>query len=433
VPFPTAGKSPLRRITVAPVAVAVTAALTLAGCGSGGGAHAISPTTTANPAATSTSQPSTGQPATSAAATTSSAPSATSSAPSATSGPPSVAPATSTGRPGGGTGGPRKPVPVTRAVHITGAAWAYKPKHDAVMALLKAHRINAIEVDIKDESGLVNYASSVPLATTVGAVDKQYDVKKMLAEIHAAGGRVIGREVAFNDPKLAKWAWLNGHRDEVLQTTAHQPWQGSYGAYAFTNFANTDVQNYNIDLAVEAAKLGFDDVLYDYVRRPDGKLSAMYIPGLTGTPEQGVASFVANTRKAFTQAGVSTFIGASVFGIAATRPKEIAQDISLMAPYLDYVAPMVYPSHWGNDEYGLHNPVAEPYKIVQRSLVDFQKKVKGTSATVVPWLQAFSLGGVTYGPTQVLAQEKAAHDDGLDGFLLWNAGANYVAADLPTM
>jgi hypothetical protein len=322
---------------------------------------------------------------------------------------------------------------MTRAIHMTALAWGYKPKHDAALALLKAHRINAIEVDIKDENGLVGYDSTVPMAKTVGAIEKDYDVHKMVAEIHAAGGRVIGREVVFHDSKFAKWSWDNGHKDDVLQTSGRQPWKGSYGDFSFTNFASPTVQQYNIDLAVEAAKDGFDDVLFDYVRRADGKLSEMYIPGLTGTPERAVADFVKKTREAFTQAGVSTFIGASVFGIAATRPKEIAQDIPMMAPYLDYVAPMVYPSHWGSDEYGLKDPVQHPYDIVQRSLKDFQKDVKGTSAQVVPWLQAFSLGGVTYGTPEVLAQEKGAHDDGLDGFLLWNAGANYLAADLPPL
>ena len=187
------------------------------------------------------------------------------------------------------------------------------------------------------------------------------------------------------------------------------------------------MQQYNTDLAVEAAKAGIDDVLFDYVRRADGKLSEMYIPDLTGTPEEAVADFVKRTRQAFTAAGVKTYLGASVFGIAATRPKEIAQDIPMMAPYLDYVAPMVYPSHWGSDEYGLKTPVEHPYDIVQRSLKDFQKDVAGTSASVVPWLQAFSLGSHPYGTPEVLAQEKGAADDGLQGFLLWNAGADYRA------
>jgi hypothetical protein len=426
VPFPTPGKSPLRRL-VRPTALTISAVITLSGCsGSGSGAKVAEHTTPATSAASTPSSSvgaTTGTPVPSATAPATASPGGSQT-------PPSIGASVQPSATGTAT---RHALPMTRAVHMTALAWGYKPKHDAVMALLKEHRINAIEVDIKDENGIVGYNSTVPLATTIGAIEKDYDVKQMVAEIHAAGGRVIGREVAFNDPKLAKWAWLNGHKDEVLQTTAHQPWQGTYGAYAFTNFANPDVQQYNIDLAVEAAKDGFDDVLYDYVRRPDGKISEMYIPGLTGTPEQGVASFVENTRKAFTAAGVSTFLGASVFGISATRPKEIAQDISLMAPYLDYVAPMVYPSHWGFDEYGIHNPVTEPYEIVQRSLKDFQAKVKGTGATVVPWLQAFSLGSHKYGTPEVLAQEKGAHDDGLPGFLLWNADADYVAADLPPM
>ncbi len=419
--FRKEGPSPVRR-TPLPLALGVSAALALSACGAGSGSNAATPTTSLSVAPTSASV--------TAAPTTT--PLKSTGGKTATP-PASAVPSGSAGVASDGPSRPRTPVPTTRAVHMTALAWGYKPKHDAVMALLKDHRINAVEVDIKDESGIVGFDSAVPMAKTVGAIEKDYDVHKMVAEIHGAGGRVIGREVVFHDPKLAKWAWSNGHQDEVLQTTGRQPWKGSYGDFAFTNFANDEVQKYNIDLAVEAAKNGFDDVLYDYVRRPDGKLSEMHIPGLTGTPEEGVTSFVENTRKAFTQAGVTTFIGASVFGIAATRPKEIAQDIAAMAPFLDYVAPMVYPSHWGSDEYGLHSPVNEPYKIVQRSLADFNTKVKGTGAIVVPWLQAFSLGGVTYGPTQVLAQEKGAHDDGIDGFLLWNAGANYVAADLPPM
>lgn len=329
------------------------------------------------------------------------------------------------------------PLPLTRAVHMTARAWGYKPKHDAVMALLRARKINAVEVDIKDEDGLVGYATKVPLATTVGAVAVHYDPKKMVAEIHAAGGRVIGRLVAFRDPALTKWAWTSGHRDMVLQKTDGTPWTGVYGAFAFPNFSNSAVQKYNVDLAVEAATLGFDDVLYDYVRRPDGKLSQMRIPGLRGSPEASVARVLAATKAGFARAGVTTYLGASVFGIAATRPTEIAQDITMMAPSLDYVAPMVYPSHWAAGEYKVACPNRQPYDIVQRSLKDFQTKLRGTNATVVPWLQDFSLrvkcGQLKYGPDQVRAQIKASSDDQMPGFLLWNAGANYTGAALTPM
>jgi hypothetical protein len=313
-------------------------------------------------------------------------------------------------------------VPLTRAVHMTALAWAYKPKRDAVLRLVKQHRINAVEVDIKDEDGVLGYKSQVPLAVKDGATKyAAYDAKAMLDQLHKLGVRVVGRLVAFHDPKLAGWAWKHGHRDWVIQDRSGKPWQGSYGSYAFANFAHPAVQQYNVDIAVEAAKLGFDDILYDYVRRPDGDLKAMRIAGLEGTGEAQVAEFVRKTREALDAAGTDTFLGASVFGIAATRPKEIAQNI-----------PMIYPSHWGPGEYGIGDPNSHPYAIVQRSLKDFNRKVKGTHAIVIPWLQDFSLG-VHYTATEVLAQEKGARDNGIDGFLLWNAGCDYDIGAMPVM
>ena len=268
----------------------------------------------------------------------------------------------------------------------------------------------------------------MPLAQQIGATTKYYDAKKMLDELHGMNVKVIGRIVAFRDPKLAQWAFANGHKDWVIQTPDGGAYKGRYGDFAFTNFASTDVRQYNVDLAQEAGKLGFDDILYDYVRRPDGKLSTMVFPGLTVTPEISVASFLGEARKVLRPEGV--YLGASVFGIAATRPLEIAQDVKEMAKYVDYVAPMVYPSHWGPGEYGVAVPNAQPYAIVKASLADFQKVLTGTNVTVQPWLQDFSLGAPKYGPAEVTAQIQAAKDLGIDGFLLWNAGARYQAAAL---
>ena len=118
-----------------------------------------------------------------------------------------------------------------------------------------------------------------------------------------------------------------------------------------------------------------------------------------------------------------------MFGVAATRPDEVAQNIPKMAEHLDYVSAMVYPSHWAPGEYGVADPNGEPYEIVQRSLEDFKKDVRGTGARVVPWLQDFSLG-VHYGPAQVAAQIQAAKDDGIDEYLLWDPLVTYTGAAL---
>ena len=153
----------------------------------------------------------------------------------------------------------------------------------------------------------------------------------------------------------------------------------------------------------------------------------MVFPGLKGKPERAIASFLADARRHLQPYGV--FLGASVFGVAATRPEEVAQDITAMARHADYIAPMLYPSHWGPGEYNVANPNAQPYDITFRSLKDFKKEVRGTGARVVPWLQDFSLG-VTYGPAEVRAQIEAARDVGIDEWILWDAAVTYTAEAL---
>jgi len=319
---------------------------------------------------------------------------------------------------------PRRPARPVRAVHVSAAAWADPALRAPVLRMVRSGLLTAVQLDLKDESGVVGYNSKVPLARRIGAVRPEYDLRKAVRQLHGMGVRVIGRVVCFRDPILSAWAWQHGRRDEVVQT----PGGGEFNpAVGFTNFANPAVDAYNIAIAREAAKAGVDDILYDYVRRPDGPIDSMRFPGIRGTPQDGVVRFVARTAKALERTGAE--LGASVFGVAASRPDEVAQNIQRMAPYLDYVAPLVYPSHWGPGEYGVPDPNAEPGLIVQRSLKDFRAQTAGTGARVVPWLQDFDLG-VHYGTPQVQAQINAARSLGIDEWILWNANVTYTTKGL---
>ena len=153
----------------------------------------------------------------------------------------------------------------------------------------------------------------------------------------------------------------------------------------------------------------------------------MVFRGLDETPEESIVSFLAENREALEPLG--TFLGASVFGIAATRPEEIAQDVPSMAREVDYISAMTYPSHWAPGEYGVANPNAQPYEIVRAALEDFQAAVSGTGARLVPWIQDFSLG-VDYGPEEVRAQIRAAQDAGVNEFLLWDPEVTYTGGAL---
>ena len=329
---------------------------------------------------------------------------------------------------------PRRPPNPIRGVHVSADAWASDQLRGEILSLIEQGKINAVQLDLKDESGVIGWDAAVPLARKAGAVRDTFDLEAAVEQLHAKGVRVIGRLVAFRDPILSEWAWKQKKRGMVVQTPGGGPYSGGYGG--FTNFADEDVRAYNVAVAVAAAKLGVDDILYDYVRRPDGPLDTMVFPGLSGSATDSITGFMRESRVALAPTGA--FLGVAVLGIAATRPEEIAQDIPSIAREVDYVAPMVYPSHWGPYEYELENPSVQPYEIVNRSLADFQEAVSGTGARVIPWLQDFSLG-VDYGPAEVRAQIDGAADAGMDDFLLWDPAVTYTAgaladdAPLPTI
>ncbi len=188
------------------------------------------------------------------------------------------------------------------------------------------------------------------------------------------------------------------------------------------------MRRYNLDIALEAVDLGVKDILWDYIRRPEGDPDTMVVPGLVGSSSASVADFLAESHAALRAKGA--FQGASVFGIAAAAGDSIAQDIPAMARVVDYLAPMTYPSHWGPGQYRVKSPINEPGAIVSKSLADFQRVAEGSGVRFLPWIQDFTLHGVPYGPDQVRAQIDAAAALGINGFFLWNPNVRYTSEAL---
>ena len=317
--------------------------------------------------------------------------------------------------------------PGGQGVHVTAAAWGYEPLRRHVLTMVDAGLISAVQLDLKDEGGVVGFDSRHPLANQIGAVIPEYKLRETVAELKRRGVRVIGRVVAFRDAPLAKWAWKNDRRDWVVQTPDGKMLE-TYGG--FTNPAHSEVHRYNLEIALEAADAGVDDIMWDYVRRPEGDPATMVIPGIPAVVDSsstGVVNFLATTHAALRERCV--YQGAAVFGIAADRPDAVGQDIPRMARHVEYLAPMLYPSHWVPGEYGVTNPNKQPYDIIKATLADFQAKIAGTGAMLVPWLQDFSMGH-PYGPVEVRAQMDAALSLGVQDWLLWNAGVTYTVGAL---
>ncbi len=308
----------------------------------------------------------------------------------------------------------------SHAVHVSGAGWGNDELRAGVLSLIDRGLIDTVELDLKDERGVISYDSQVPEARRIGAVRPEYDLTEAVATLTARRVRVIGRLVAFRDPVYATAAWEAGRKDEVLQDPSGEMF-AAYGGY--TSYVHPAVRAYNLDIALEAVELGIHDILWDYIRRPEGAPGTMVVPGLAGPSSEAVVSFLADTHEALRTRGV--YQGASVFGIAAASGDSIAQDVPKMATVVDYLAPMIYPSHWGKGQYRVDNPIGEPFEITKRSLADFQRVTAGTGVRLLPWIQDFTLYGVPYGPAEVRAQIDAAASLGITGFLLWNPNVRY--------
>jgi hypothetical protein len=312
---------------------------------------------------------------------------------------------------------PREP----RGVHVTMSLASLPGKLEQYLA---TPGLNTVELDVKDESGRVGFVpSTVPLARQTGAAGSYYDAKEVARLAHARGDYLIGRVVTFEDPVLSE-----KRPGLAIHTSDGSLWHTN-GGLGWTNPYDRRVWKYNVDLAAAAAKAGFDEIQFDYVRFPsDGDLSLIRYPGRHPQP-------MAWTIPAFAQYAASRLhplgarVSVDVFGLAATHDLGIGQLPRRISRYVDAVYPMVYPSHYNPGEFDLPDPNAAPGETVSRSLLDFQVALEGRKARLTPWLQDFSLGR-TYTLADVRAQISAARERHARGFLLWNAEGVYDAPAL---
>ncbi|MCC5950387.1 MAG: hypothetical protein JJT89_18190 [Nitriliruptoraceae bacterium] len=324
----------------------------------------------------------------------------------------------------------RATVDEIRSVHVSFCGWAASSLREPVMELIDAGLINAVQLDLKDETGKVGFDTQNEFAERIGSntPDCRVNLEAAIEELHGLGVPVIGRVVAFADPVLAQWAFENGEEDLAVQDENGGLYTGRYAG--FGNFANDEVVEYNIAIAEEAAAMGVDHILWDYIRKPDG--SSARFPGLGDTdPQDAIVEFTRLAHERISPFGAEH--GASLYGISADRPSEVAQNVPRMSEYLDYVAPMTYPSHWGPGEYGVGNPLMQPYDIMEATLEVWLEAVEGTDTRIVPWLEdsqyPISLGFDSR-ERYLREQIDATYDAGINEWILWDSAVRYTSSGM---
>jgi hypothetical protein len=317
-----------------------------------------------------------------------------------------------------------RPLPAeVRGVHVTMALAGLPGKLNDYIAMRSAG-LNTLELDVKDENGEIGFPVKVPLAQRIGAALRYYDAQRAVAKVHAAGLYLIGRIVTFEDPLLSA-----GVPELAIRRADGSRWLTNAGL-GWTNPYDRRVWKYNVDIAEQAAKLGFDEIQFDYVRFPsDGDISQIRYPGKHAQPMGWtIPMFLKYAASRLKPLGVR--VSVDVFGLSATRNLGIGQFPRRIAPYVDAIYPMVYPSHYVSGEYNIIDPDSRPGTTVAYSLRDFRAAVRG-NAKLIPWLQDFSLGR-RYTLADVQDQIQAARLEHTKGFMLWNATGVYTVKALST-
>ena len=294
-----------------------------------------------------------------------------------------------------------------------------KHLRESALSLIKDTELNALVIDLKDDKGRVAFKSSTPLAAEVGAqhIITVKDINSLVGDLHAKGIYTIARIVVFKDDPLA-----SAKPDLAIRAAGGTIWKDREGLAWCNPFSKT-VWDYNIDLAVEAARAGFDEIQFDYVRFPDTTGLVYPMPNTEENRVGAISGFLAEARKRLTPHNV--FLAADIFGYASwnTDDTQIGQKLKNLAEDLDYMSLMLYPSGFQFGIPGYLNPLEHPHEIVYLSLEKAKQRTGLPAVRFRPWLQAFrdyAFDKRRFQDEQIRAQIDAADTFGSNGWMLWN-------------
>ncbi len=320
-----------------------------------------------------------------------------------------------------------------KGLYMTYHAAGHEGLRTHALDLIEQTELNALVLDIKGDLGVLTYKSDIITATAIGANDAPTitDWEAFMQEMKERDIYTIARIVVFKDNYLAR-----AHPEWAVKDGAGNLWFDGEDLPWLEPF-HEEVWDYNIALAVEAAKRGFDEIQFDYIRFPtDGRIGNIVYTQPADTPEARTKAIMGLLAKADAAlAPYPTKLAADVFGYTTWYEGDfqIGQDLSLMAAHLDVISPMLYPSTYS---YGLPGmpaydfAVAYPYQVVYQSMLRGLSRVKGVNPNIIvrPWIQDFpdyAFDGRIYTPQEIRAQMEAAYDTGGGGWLLWDPRVRY--------
>lgn len=349
-----------------------------------------------------------------------------------------------------------------KAIYMSSCVVGTHDFRDRLVQLIEDTEVNAVVIDIKDYSGTISFRPASPSweyawnAAKCGA----RDMKEFVALLHEKGIFVIGRITVFQDPLYAPQ-----NPEYAVQKKDGTVWHDRKGL-SFIDVGARPYWDHLIELASDAYNIGFDELNFDYVRYPsDGDMENIAFPssvaGEYGSDKQANLEaffrylnqhlddekrFSHVRHEATGRATATPYTSADLFGMTTTNLDDlsIGQVQERAAPYFDFIAPMVYPSHYPKLFLDYEDPNDHPYEIVYHAMSEGVKRMVATTTplsgflhvrigTSTPalyekpqytpakfrtWIQDFDYGG-DYDAADVRAQIQASYDAGVNSWMIW--------------
>ena len=296
-----------------------------------------------------------------------------------------------------------------RGIYLNGYLFNNPSKRESIEKILTNTDVNTLVIDVKTDNGHILFDTEIDEVIYLNNERVKF-TKNDLQELREIKDiYLVGRLVVFQDPLFAKV-----FPDEaVFDSRLNKPY--SQNGQFFLDPSSKKVQDYIINIAIESCRLGFDEIQYDYIRYPDSSSKFMQFDTKNDFENRvnNINSFLSRSRQLLHSEGC--LLSADTFGFILTNKQDggIGQNLETIVENVDFISPMVYPSHYTNGSFGYQNPNKHPYEVITAALTDALDR--GVDKDKIrPFLQGF-----WHSNEDIRNNIKAASDLEMD-WLIWN-------------
>jgi len=309
-----------------------------------------------------------------------------------------------------------------RALYVS---WGMIDKDfEGFLSIVERTGFNAVVIDSKDDQGMINFKVDSKIASEIKAI-KERDITSIIERLHKKGIYIIARHVTFKDKRLYE---AYGNKYAIWDKVTNKPWVGlprERWCDPFSQF----VRDYNIEIAKATAKLGFDEIQFDYIRTPTdglvGRCLYRYKTESDTFKSEILGDFI---QQAARECKIP--ISLDIYGFNAWYKfgNIMGQDIKFLSRFASAIYPMVYPSHFGASFYKRYSEEDRPYYIVRDSAIRAIYHSKGRTVIRL-WIQGWDYLSPTWGPDYILKQIKGVHDGGGISYSFWSPSGDHSMVD----